>query len=223
MIYTTEHGMRIGQDENGDRFVLGRRGKHIPLMNHKRAAADLLEVHAVLNRMSIPFFLIQGTALGAYRDNGFCLTERDIDLGFLAEYLLPRIDELAEELKKVGCNCQVISKPFTSKRLIKVNGPQGTHIDLISYAEQMFRGNRLRYCQATNLDYAVVFPAYIVEEVRSIVFLNQQFWLPSDTEVYLSLEYGEWQTPRYDSVSLCRVPSFFKRQKIKPDSLERYE
>ena len=50
----------------------------------------LLETADILDELGIRFFLIQGTALGAYRDHGFTPTEADIDFGVLVEHLYPK-------------------------------------------------------------------------------------------------------------------------------------
>jgi len=56
-------------------------------MNKENGKKLLLEFANWLDEFEIPFFLIQGTALGAYRDKEFTPTEQDIDLGYLVEDL----------------------------------------------------------------------------------------------------------------------------------------
>jgi len=56
----------------------------------------LLTVKRILEENNIPFFLVFGTLLGAYRDKGFIKYDTDIDLGLLEEYkekIMNLIDE----------------------------------------------------------------------------------------------------------------------------------
>ena len=50
-----------------------------PLMDHAEGERALIDINTLFHYRRIPFFLIQGTALGAYRDNGFSQYEKDID------------------------------------------------------------------------------------------------------------------------------------------------
>ena len=63
------------------------------------------DVYHVLSSVGVPFFLIQGTALGAWRDNGFTPMERDIDIGFLQEEFEPYSEALATCLSDTVFRC----------------------------------------------------------------------------------------------------------------------
>ena len=71
-----------------------------PLMNKEEGRERLLELGEILDRVEVSYFLILGTALGAYRDKGFVPTERDIDIGFLYEDFQERLQPMISFLQE---------------------------------------------------------------------------------------------------------------------------
>ena len=73
-----------------------------PCLNKEKAKVILLELHELFNTLRLPFFLIEGTCLGAYRDKDFCNGDKDIDIGLKHEKLCPAIDTLINLLEKLS-------------------------------------------------------------------------------------------------------------------------
>lgn len=187
------------------------------LMDVKAGEQCLLEVAAELDAAGLPFFLMQGTALGAYRDGGFTPTERDIDLGFLYEEFAPLAVDLANKFSFLRYKVEWIAKPFQCVRTLKLQKP-GVRMDLVSLA----RWRDKRFCANADpaLTYALVHEAQIIENWEPLELFGRTFYVPSPIEIYLAREYGEgWKTPAFDSVSRTRVYDFVKKNGIPHDFL----
>ena len=92
----------------------------------------LLEMAEVLDEVKLPFFLMQGTALGAWRDYGFVPTEGDIDFGFLHEDLAGKTIELITKLVLHQFQIETWCLPFKQCRTI-VAWKYGVHVDLVGF------------------------------------------------------------------------------------------
>jgi hypothetical protein len=133
------------------------------LMNRKEGKRCFREVALDLNFYSVPFFLIQGTALGAYRDNGFVPTEKDIDFGMLHEDFVNCIHRICLLFVAKGYEIRTINRPFTKPRVI--NAIKGTvKIDVVSYHKH----ESVRYCPNTSMTYSIVQPAALMENTQPI-------------------------------------------------------
>lgn len=198
------------------------------LMNHVAGSKCLLEIDGILKQLDIPYFLMQGTALGAYRDKGFTATEKDIDLGILYEHLLPKFNSLMGIMMIRGFDVEAFTMPFTRPKTLVVFKEYGgyvVHADLVG----MVPWDGLRFTSAPVRDYieepyCIVHRADIVENYRkSIVLWGREFWLPAEIEYYLFCEYGpKWMEPRDDHLSRTRVYNFIQREGIRDDYLEKF-
>lgn len=191
-----------------------------PLMDHDKGRQALLEVNMFLNYCEVPFFLVQGTALGAYRDKGFSIYEKDIDLGFLVEDFVPAVTLLIAGLQEIGFKVSTRHKPFSRPRVIKAERDE-VKVDLTSYVP--WKGKR--FCANTDpaLTYAVVHEAAMLEEYHELVLFHTVFKVPHPIEEYLRLEYGKaWKTPLDDSVSRTRVRDYVEKEGIPHEYLDQF-
>jgi len=193
-----------------------------PPLDREDGKRCLLEISTVLDKQNLPYFLIQGTALGAYRDQGFTPTERDIDFGFLYEQFQHVAGSLLWEFSKRGFEIETVVRPFTKTRTIVVF-KYGWRADLVSWykwKDKRFETapiNPRRLCG----DYSIVHPAEMIENTETVELFGKQFQVPSPIEKYLEREYGEdWKTPREDHESRTRIYDFVKNEGIPHDHLE---
>lgn len=200
----------------------------MPLMNHEAGRDVLLEVSHVLDAFEIPFFAMQGTALGLHRDRGFVPHEQDIDLGVLAEHLIPKAMEVATDLLRRGYDVEVIQVPFTRPRTLVAWKQLRGHVVKVDIVG-MVRWRNLRFTETLarpyqDEPYAIVHEASTVELWdKSIEVWGRRFNLPKEIEQYLLCEYGpSWTTPKEDHVSRTRVYNFLQREGIKLNYLERW-
>lgn len=170
-------------------------------LNRETAKRILLEIDDL---MDIPYFLICGTALGAFRDDDFIEFQFDIDLGVLAEEFLPSATRLSRKFKNAGFQVTHVSEPFLDVRAIKLD-KDSIHVDLVSY----FKHHGKRFCSSTRQPYSIVQDASLMEMAQPIRFMGREFRIPYPTPTYLAAEYGaDWQTPKNDGVSRSRVYNY---------------
>ncbi len=188
------------------------------LMDYEAAKAVLKEVWDVLNLIEVPHFLIQGTALGAYRDHGFTPTERDIDIGFLQEHFEPLALEMEVQFKARQFETRLIKEPFTKWRSLKIS-KNGIKTDLNAY---QLNGEH-RFCSSNLKPYSIVHQRSLLEPPYHCVDLfGLPFLMPSPPEIYLQREYGsDWRTPTDTHVSKSRIPNYRKKHGIEHDFLEK--
>lgn len=180
----------------------------------------LFELADALDACGIPFFLMQGTALGAVRDGGFTPTERDIDLGMLSEHFIGEpCERLIRHLEAAGFDLHLIDRPFRCIRTI-VAFKYGEHADLVSFA--IWKGWRFASAPADPVargprPYCIVHERSLLETYQPVELFGRQFHVPSPVELYLEREYGpDWRTPREDHLSRTRQYEFIEREGI-PD------
>ena len=180
----------------------------------------LLDCVEVLDWVGIPFFLMQGTALGAYRDHGFVPTEGDIDFGVLYENLEPKVEELIIALDRQKFQIETWSLPFTKTRTV-VAWKYGVHVDIVGW---MKWGNK-RFTHtpvhpSVPQPYCLVHEADLMETYEIVTMFSMKFEIPSPIQTYLEREYGEdWRTPKHDHVSRTRIYDFIEREQIPNDLL----
>lgn len=190
-------------------------------MNRRNARALLLHVAELLDRQAIPFFLMQGTALGAYRDQDFTPTEKDIDLGVLQEHFdRSRILPLESALHRCGYDTEVFAAPFYAPRTMVIWGDDAK-LDLVGFTrwkDRRFTATPVR--PWITEPYCLVHRADQLEQYEEVKLFSRAFNVPCPIETYLQLEYGpDWRTPADDHVSRTRVYNFLEEEDVPTDLL----
>lgn len=179
----------------------------------------LFELAEVLKALHVPFFLIQGTALGAVRDRGFVPQEKDIDLGTLWEDLQGKQDLITRECWDRSMHVRQVISPFDSARTLVVE-KYGCKADIVSF----FRHgpNRVNLSPVDEYSvgrrpYGIVFPASLIQSTQRVEMFGREWRVPFPVERYLEMEYGaDWRTPNPDCVkSLQREYFYISRHKIR--------
>jgi phosphorylcholine metabolism protein LicD len=182
--------------------------------NKEAGLIMLLTLSEVLDELAIPHFLIQGTALGAYRDHGFVPTERDIDIGILIEHFAPRVGDICKALLDRNIEVETWHRhyPFAFCHTI-VAYCQGAKADLVG----LMKHNGQRFTCTPNdpvnvpEPYAIVHKAELLENYQTVEMFGKTFTIPCPIEEYLATEYGPgWKTPADDHVSRSRVYDYLK-------------
>lgn len=180
------------------------------------------DLHRVLNYYGA--FLIQGSALGAYRDGGFTPQADDIDIGLLEEDLVRHTHRIVPSLIFEGFEIRTVNQPFTKIRSIKAV-KNGIKVDINGF----MKWKDVRFvCNSdqTVKPYAVVYPAEMIEPKlkTSIRVFGVSWMIPNDPESYLAHEYGpDWRTPSSSNVSACRVYDYINKERIPYDILNSIE
>lgn len=166
------------------------------------------------------WFLMQGTALGAYRDKGFVPTEKDIDLGvcidkWQEDWLL---HVFTKHLIINQYDLELYVKPFNFIRTI-VAHKNGIKIDIVGFLKHENKRYAASPVQPEHVrkPYCIVHTASDLEPpYRTVKLFGRKFYVPNDIEKYLELEYGsDWKTPKEDHISQTRIYNFITKNKIK--------
>lgn len=197
------------------------------MMNHDAGRRLILELGEVLDEIRVPFFLMQGTALGAYRDKGFSRYEKDVDIGILYEHLAPVRAALVGYLLSEGYDVEQFVMPFTRPRTLVAFKRFGSHVVKADLVGMMpWKGQRFTYPPVRDYvrePYALVHEATILESYRPVEVWGRSWNVPERIEAYLEREYGPgWRTPKDDSESRTRVADYVTREQIPADYLERW-
>lgn len=197
-------------------------------MNKQVGKVVLLELCSILDSIiyhkgepghtssTLPYFLIQGTALGAYRDKGFVPTELDLDIGLLWEDFNNALPTLTGLLTLCGFTILAsVVKPFTKCHTLVVK-KAGIKADLVSY---ILNGNdRFAHSPIDPVNilhpYAIVHRREMLENYDKVSMFGREFNVPHPIEEYLTLEYGDWATPREDHISRTRVYDYIHKAQV---------
>jgi len=189
-------------------------------MSHECGRKCLLELADLLDGQEIPYFLMQGTALGAYRDKGFTPTELDIDFGILQENLTHKAAQLLTVLSQRGYEVESYILPFTVTRTL-VAWKYGVKADLVGIArwkDKRFTADPVR--KSVLQPSAIVHEAGIMENYDIVEVFGRKFNVPKPIELYLKREYDDWKTPRIDHCSRQRIYGYVRKAGIPLNFLE---
>jgi len=189
-------------------------------MDREAGKRLLFEIADILEQFGVGYFLMQGTALGAYRDRGFTPTEKDIDVGLLQEHFTPISGQLAAHFIQCGYETETVSLPFRKCRTLVVKGI-GAKADIVSF----IRWKDKRFASSPRnphvlKPYSIVHDASVLENYETVELFGRTFNVPSPIETYLEREYGtDWRTPREDHISRTRIYDFVSQNRMPADYL----
>jgi len=162
----------------------------------RQATKNLLDIKTILDELKIVFWLDAGTLLGAYRDKDFCDgDEDDIDLCTWENYL-PLLDEIIIRAEDLGFN---LLHRWELEICIERGG---SRIDLFFNRKNGMEAYTHIYAEDIIHKYVVI-PVRYYEVLEPITFKGGSFLTPSPVEDFLTLKYGDWQTPIHRSVYRC--------------------
>lgn len=147
----------------------------------------LLDMTSTLNKHGIKYWLNWGTLLGAYRDNMFIPWDTDIDVTVHAKDRDKVWSVIAHEMKQKGC--------FVPKREVCYAGDSWFTRD----GEKI----ELNFVEDTGTEYnyepnrcSLSCDKHYIDKLELVNFQGYLFTIPSDTDNYLKLSYGDnWKTP----------------------------
>lgn len=160
-------------------------GHHTKKIDSKAVKYLLLKVKHVLDTNNIPFLLVFGTLLGAYRDGKFIEWDRDIDIAFLKEH--------KEKVLKVIKDGEFA---FYEIMLIRDIGYLYSLVYKSEYIDFHFFEKRAHGYVSGGADEYVIKKDQIENPNSKIMFLGEEFNTVFSIEQYLVDQYGEtWKTP----------------------------
>ena len=158
-------------------------------MNKELARKDLLEIKSVFDSFGLDFFLIYGTALGAYRDGDFLDGDYDVDLGTFDDSKFP---EIKKELETRGfkiaiCYDGVGKKEIPTKMIL---AERSVRVDTYFFekASDEYVAWKHPFSYHPFLSMPLEF-----NQTKPVSFLGTEFNILEPTDDYLTYLYGDWR------------------------------
>jgi len=143
-------------------------------------------------KLGLKPFLIYGTLLGHYRDNGFIKHDWDIDLGLL-EADIPKVPLLTKALQEKGILLTREDRyhvAYCYKRDL-------THLDIYYFFRKEDKTTVHHYNIPKKELYTFTFSSDIFEEFNKVKFLNKfEVLIPDKADKFLTEHYGTWRVPK---------------------------
>lgn len=162
-------------------------------MNIEIAKKNLCDINSIAKELELVVFLSHGTCLGAIRENSIFVYDHDTDLAVRAEdFQLYFLDKFRKAGFKCVFQCGILNKTKKTFYTYLTLWRDGEYTDI--YLLHLMNGGRVLYYltgQASS-----IWPVYLFENPKKIIFLSQKFYVPNPPGDYLKITYGEnWKIP----------------------------
>ena len=170
----------------------GSRQKKINKNWTNDAKVALADLKADLEMHGIEFFLISGTLLGCIREGGIIGHDKDIDVGFDEKYSK---DEIKEAIR-LSPRFHFLEISFDDN--VYIQHVNGVSIDIFRHYVQdglyVHEGIKAKWWNTPF-------------ELKQVKFLDGEYFVPADTDVYLTENYGNWRVSDPDFETFVDTPN----------------
>lgn len=154
--------------------------KHRPQINIEQCENNLETLDTVMKKHKLFYFLSEGTALGAKREQRLLPWDDDVDIGIFKAEQERFIEDVLPELIDEGFEYNHARTNFISLHR------QGEKVDVCLYGKGL--------CEAGGLkDGSVLMP--FVREFEPVTLGKKTFMVPQQEEYYEKLYGKNWKTP----------------------------
>ena len=177
-------------ESGSDETALFKSYANLQPLNTELAKQMLKEAKEIMDPLGVPFFLRQGTCLGAVRDQAFIPWDDDIDLGCvigLNGLTEEMIDPVLAAFRDRGYFVNVESNDrWIAAGMMK----SWVRIDLTFF----------RIIDDSIFHFPMIWmPARLFASLKEIEFIGGNYLVPNPPEEYLRTKYGpDWVTPKED-------------------------
>jgi len=178
-------------ESGSDEAALLKSYENLQSIDPEAAKERLKEAKEIMDGLGVPFWLRQGTCLGAVRDNDFIPWDDDIDLGCvigLNGLTEDQIDPIVEGFREQGYFVEVEhSDREISAGMIK----NSVRVDLTFF--QIIDDDSIFHFPM------IWMPARLFANLKPIEFMGDIHFVPNPPEEYLETKYGpNWTTPKQE-------------------------
>lgn len=157
-----------------------------------KAEKALSDLKHHFNQAQISFFLISGTLLGCIREGKLLGHDKDIDIGVWETH---SVESLANVIYNSGCFYVL---PIYSPDILVIRHVNGVTIDIFIHHREAddywHAGGKSKWHNSPF-------------ELASRSFLNSEYLVPADYDLYLTENYGNWRTPQLSFDSALDTPN----------------
>ncbi len=173
--------------------------------NLTEAESLLKNITLLFEQHKIGYWLEGGTLLGIRRENRLLPWDNDIDISLHAKEI-PKLDSLILTLKTKGFRVRtrlfsVTSHEFNTGdlRMIKIRNKRFFGLLKGNVCLDVF----VKYSLGENTYWEIdnktkYVPSHFYKNFKTIVFQDKEYFIPQETNNYLTYRYGDWQTPVKD-------------------------
>ncbi len=159
-----------------------------PAIDVETAEQLLLEVKRIMDQLEVPFFLRQGTCLGAIRDNALIAWDDDMDIGSIYDVNGVNDSKIESVASAFRDNDYYVKIEHGDQYISVTMMKSSTRIDWSCY--KIINGIVFHYP-------GIRIPARVFKHPKEIDFIGTKFFVPNPPEDYLEFKYGvEWITPK---------------------------
>lgn len=148
---------------------------------------DLLDVKRILDKYKTEFFLLGGTALGAYRDKDFIEGDDDIDLGSFDD---THREDIKEDLKELGFSIAVCYNIETGEHIPSkmILAKRNTQVDIFFFE---WDGKKyVAHRDGFSDPWTFLYKGWKLEDIE---FKGETYKVLSPIEKYLEWTYTNWR------------------------------
>lgn len=157
-----------------------------------KASKALIDLKKVFESAGIEFFLVSGTLLGCIREGKLLSHDKDIDVGVWSDV---RTEKVIDHIKNSGLFYIQASRSLLAIRIKHVNG---TAVDIFLHFKEennyWHGGSKLKW---NNTPFSLV----------KHKFLNDEYLIPAEYDLYLTENYGDWRTEKSNFDSAFDTPN----------------
>lgn len=152
----------------------------------------ITEVRDVLVHNGVKPVLSDGTVLGFVREGDFIKWDFDVDFFVDSADVMGKEHNIVKSFKNRGF---IIVKVRSGKTDWKVAvEKEDLHIDVRSFYRK--GDNFISKVRRSNRKFSVyTMPSKYMDNLQEITFYGEEYFIPEDTDGYLTHLYGDWRTP----------------------------
>ena len=141
-----------------------------------------------MQELEIDFFLMMGVLLGAVREQDFIKWDWDVELGFITETIVNRVDEIRTYFINKQFEVELVDATYKNFKINLFYGNNKYTLWGLHYSDNFLQRKNFK------------FPEKYFLTFDEINFRGLVYKIPNNTEDLLEYIYGDWKTPKKTNI-----------------------